>query len=212
MAKNGKPEVNPSEIDPEHELPGADIADDEVIFLDPDPEGPAVAEPDAAEPAAAARPAPPPSRGEMEKLKAERDELFDKLARLQAEFDNYRKRLAREQQEFRTFALADAMLQLLPVLDSFDRAVDAHGAPPSDLRAGVELMHRQLHDTLSKLGLQPVDARGKPFDPHQHQAVEVVETSEAEDNTVLEELQRGYMLRDRLLRPAMVRVARNPGD
>lgn len=218
MAKNGKPEVNQSGLDPEHELPEGESSEDEIVYIDPHT-GRRTVETVSAESdlsglgaeKAEAPPQPAPAGPEVEKLKAERDELFDKLARLQAEFDNFRKRQAREQQEFRHFALADVMQQLLPVLDSFERALNTREAGPDDLRAGVELMHRQLQDTLGKLGLQAVEAQGKPFDPHHHEAVEVVETSEAEDNTVLEELQRGYRIRDRLLRPAMVRVARNPG-
>lgn len=206
MAKDRKVQVNPPELDPEHELPA--VGDDEVIFLDAE-EGEALsaAEKGAPEHAPAAALGAP---GEWQKLKAERDDLFDKLARMQAEFDNFRKRQAREQQEFRSYALVEAMTMLLPVLDSFDRAVQTQSGDGKDLRAGVELMHKQLHDALGKLGLEPVEAQGKPFDPNLHQAVEVMETDQGEDGAVLQELQRGYRLRDRLLRPAMVRVARRP--
>jgi molecular chaperone GrpE len=99
---------------------------------------------------------------------------------------------------------------LLPIIDSFDRAIKTTGGSPDDLRSGVELINRQLHDALSKLGVQPIDAQGAAFDPHLHQAVQMVETDEVPDHHVLEELQRGYKLKDRLLRPAMVRVASNP--
>ena len=146
---------------------------------------------------------------ELQKLKAERDTLLDRLARLQAEFENARKRALREQHEFREFAVADAIKALLPVLDSFDRALQMPAAK-SDLRNGIELIHKQLHDALQKLGVRVVEAKGEQFDPHQHDAVEMVDTSEADDHEVLEELQRGYKLKDRLLRPAMVKVARNP--
>jgi molecular chaperone GrpE len=94
------------------------------------------------------------------------------------------------------------------MLDSFDRALGAH-AGEENFR-GIELINRQFHDALTKLGLRPIPAAGEPFDPYLHQAVEMVDTSEVPDHTVLEELQRGYKLKDRLLRPAMVRVARNP--
>ena len=147
---------------------------------------------------------------ELEKLKAERDALLDRLARLQAEFDNYRKRSAREQQDFREYALADALKQLLPILDSFDRAVKNAHHDPKHLAKGVELIQKQLHDTLAKLGVQQIPAVGAPFDPHVHEAIEMVDTDKAKDNHVLEELQHGYKLKDRLLRPAMVRVARHP--
>ena len=146
---------------------------------------------------------------ELQKLKAERDTLLDRLARLQAEFENARKRALREQHEFREFAVADAIKALLPVLDSFDRALQMPAAK-SDLRNGIELIHKQLHDALQKLGVRVVEAKGEQFDPHLHDAVEMVDTSEADDHEVLEELQRGYKLKDRLLRPAMVKVARNP--
>ncbi len=147
---------------------------------------------------------------QLDRVKTERDSLFDRLARLQAEFDNYRKRQWREQQDFRDYALAEALKSLLPTLDSFERAL-AHEGGGEDFRAGVELIYRQLLDTLAKLGVTPVPAQGERFDPNVHEAVQMVETDEAKDNHVIEELQRGYKIRDRLLRPAMVRVARNHG-
>ncbi len=146
---------------------------------------------------------------ETEKLKAERDALLDRLARLQAEFDNARKRALREQQDFREFAAADVIRNFLPILDSFERALKA-GGDASDFRNGVELIYRQFQDVLQKSGVQPIPAMGQPFDPRIHEAVEMVDTTEAPDHHVLDELQRGYKYKDRLLRPAMVRVARNP--
>ncbi|MFB3915675.1 MAG: nucleotide exchange factor GrpE [Terriglobales bacterium] len=147
---------------------------------------------------------------DLEKTKQEREALLDRLARMQAEFENARKRAAREQQEYRDFALAEAIKLLLPILDSFDRALasDTSGA---EFRSGMELIDKQLHDALAKLGVEVVPARGQTFDPNVHQALEMVDTTEAEDNTVVDELQTGYKLKGRLLRPAMVRVARNPG-
>src|SRR6184192_3349318 len=124
-------------------------------------------------------------------------------------FENARKRAAREQQDFREYALADAVKALLPTLDSFERALKAGEAEKSEFRGGVELIYKQLQDALAKLGLRPIPAKGEPFDPHLHQAVEMVDTDEVEDHHVLDELQRGYKLKDRLLRPSMVRVARN---
>jgi molecular chaperone GrpE len=147
---------------------------------------------------------------EVEKLRAERDALIDRLARSQAEFDNARKRAAREQAEFRDFAAADVLRGLLPVLDSFERALRA-GGDGSEFRSGVELIYRQLQDALLKAGVQPIKAVGEPFDPKVHEAIEMVDTNEAPDHHVLDELQRGYKYKDRLLRPAMVRVARNSG-
>ncbi|MGO8984898.1 MAG: nucleotide exchange factor GrpE [Terriglobales bacterium] len=147
---------------------------------------------------------------ETEKLKAERDALVDRLARLQAEFDNARKRGVREQQEFREFAAADVIKNLLPTLDSFERALKA-GGNPSDFRNGIELIYRQFQDALQKIGVQPIAAVGQVFDPRVHEAIEMVDTTEVPDHQVVDELQRGYKYKERLLRPAMVRVARNNG-
>ena len=144
---------------------------------------------------------------EVEKLKAERDALLDRLARSQAEFDNARKRAVREQAEFRDYAAADVLRGLLPVLDSFERALRA-GGDGSEFRSGVELIYRQLQDALLKAGVQPIKAVGELFDPKVHEAIEMVDTAEVPDHHVLDELQRGYKYKDRLLRPAMVRVAR----
>ena len=147
---------------------------------------------------------------ELQKVRAERDMLIDRLARLQAEFENARKRTAREQQDFREYAVADAIKALLPSLDSFERALQTSRSDKSEFRSGVELIYKQLQDALQKLGLRAIPAKGEPFDPHLHEAIEMVETSDAEDHQILEELQRGYKLKDRLLRPSMVKVARNP--
>ena len=184
---NGKSEVDPAELDPEHELPASDDTPDSVSAASGSGQD-----------------------TELAKLKTERDNLLDRLARLQAEFENARKRTAREQQEFREYAVADALKALLPTLDSFERALLASASNKSEFRGGVELIFKQLQDALVKLGLPPIPAKGEPFDPHLHQAIEMVDTEEAEDHHVLDELQRGYKLKDRLLRPSMVRVARNP--
>jgi molecular chaperone GrpE len=145
---------------------------------------------------------------ETEKLKAERDALLDRLARLQAEFDNARKRAVKEQQEFREYAAADVIKNFLPILDSFERALKAH-ADATDFRSGVELIYRQFQDALQKAGVQTIPAVGQPFDPRVHEAIEMVDTHDVPDHHVVDELQTGYKYRDRLLRPAMVRVARN---
>jgi molecular chaperone GrpE len=193
VRRNGKSEVDSPELDPERELP---VGEDESAPEDARPAGVA---------------AQPGRDGEIDRLKAERDTLVDRLARLQAEFENARKRSAREQQEFREYALADAVKELLPTLDSFERALQTSAGNKAEFRGGVELIYKQLQDALVKLGLRPIPAKGEPFDPHLHQAVEMVDTGEAEDHHVLDELQRGYKLKDRLLRPSMVRVARNSG-
>lgn len=147
---------------------------------------------------------------ELQKVKAERDSLLDRLARAQAEFENARRRAAKEQQEFRDFATIEAIKSLLPVIDSFERALQTK-SELGDFRAGVELIYKQLQDVLTKLGVRAIPAKGEPFDPHVHEAIEMVETSDAADHEVLEEWQRGYKFKDRLVRPAMVKVAKNPG-
>jgi molecular chaperone GrpE len=191
MARNNG-EYEARELDLEHELPPAEETS---------------AEAGAPEHAAAPAEEVASLRQELEKVKAELDHLLDRYARQQAEFDNARKRAAREQQDFREYALTDAVKTLLPVLDSFDGAIKAPEG--SDFRSGVELINKQFHDALAKLGVQPIEAQGAPFDPHLHQAVQMIETDQVEDNHVVEELQRGYKLKDRLLRPAMVVVAKN---
>ncbi len=184
---NGKTDGN---LDLEHELPAAEGAEE------------------AASASGAAKPPEISAASETEKLKAERDALLDRLARLQAEFDNARKRAVREQQEFREFAAADVVKNFLPILDSFERALKA-GGDSTDFRNGVELIYRQFQDALQKIGVQPIAALGQPFDPRVHEAVEMVDTTEVPDHHVFDELQRGYKYKERLLRPAMVRVARN---
>jgi molecular chaperone GrpE len=150
------------------------------------------------------------SSAEFQKLKAERDSLYDRLARAQAEFDNARRRASKEQQDFRDFATADAIKTLLPVIDSFERALQVK-SESKDFRGGVELIYKQLQDALGKLGVQAIPAKGQLFDPRYHEAIEMVETSDVPDHEVVEELQRGYKIKERLLRPAMVKVARNSG-
>lgn len=148
-----------------------------------------------------------------EKTKAERDELLDRLARTQAEFENTRKRLNKEKDEFKELALADAIKSLLPILDGFDWAIESPFQNVEEFRSGISLIRKQLQDSLSNLGLRAIPADGEPFDPRLHQAVEVVNTTVTQDNQVLKDVRRGYKLKDRLLRPAMVQVAHNPeGD
>jgi len=186
---NGKSEIEP--LDAEHELPASSDAG----------ENPATAvESSTADMSG--------EQAEIQKLKAERDALLDRVARMQADFENARKRAARELQDYREYALADAIRDLLPVLDSFERALKTSSSQ-KDLRGGIELISKQLGDALARLGLRPIPTKGEPFDPRFHEAIEMVETTEAADHQILEELQRGYKLKDRLLRPAMVKVARN---
>jgi molecular chaperone GrpE len=151
------------------------------------------------------------AQDDIDQLRKERDALYERLSRLQAEFENARKRDAHEQQAFQEFALADAIKSLLPVLDSFDWALQSATQDPQELRTGFDLIRKQLHDTLGKLGLNPIPATGEPFDPHFHEAIETVDSPDAEENHVLSELRRGYKLGTRLLRPSMVSVTKKSG-
>lgn len=151
------------------------------------------------------------AESELQKVKAERDNLLDRLARLQAEFDNYRKRSMKENADFRDYAVADTARSLLPVIDNFGLAIRNAESHPEDFRKGVELIHKQLQDVLQKMNVQRVPAEGQPFDPRLHEAIEMVESNDVPDNHVLQELQPGYKIKDRLLRPAMVRVAKKIG-
>ena len=160
------------------------------------------AETGAGEPAAAAE-------TPLEALQRERDDLQDRLLRKTAEFDNYRKRVDKERRELGEWAAADVLTDVLSVLDDFDRAL-AVDAPPeaAPYRTGVELIHRQLGELLRKRGVVPIDTQGADFDPHQHQAVAYEESPGAREGEIVGEVRRGYRLGDRLLRPALVRVAK----
>jgi molecular chaperone GrpE len=186
---NGKTQFDEQQLDAEHELPASQETDEQPTTGSQQPSAERVSE--------------------AEKLRAERDALVDRLARMQAEFDNARKRAAKEQQDYRDYALVDAIKAIIPVLDSFDRALQTSPAK-SEFHAGVELIQKQLQDALAKIGVRPISAKGEQFDPRYHEAIEMVDTDAVPDHHVIEELQRGYKLKDRLLRPAMVKVARNP--
>ena len=146
---------------------------------------------------------------EVERLQTERDQLFDRLARLQAEFDNYRKRETRERAEYRDYALINTVEQFLPVLDNFQLALKTQSTA-EQLRSGVELIVRQMGEVLRSLGVQPIPTVETQFDPRVHEAIEMVEREDLPDHQVMDEVRRGYTLRERLLRPALVRVATNP--
>jgi molecular chaperone GrpE len=148
---------------------------------------------------------------QLQKLQSEKEDLMNTLVRRQADFENYRKRIEKERHADRHRGVELLIDRLLPVLDAFDRALGEHGNSVSEEhRKGFELIRRQLWDALAKQGLTRIDAVGKEFDPHQHHAIERVETAEHPDGTVISELQPGYMFHDRVLRPAMVRVAAQP--
>src|SRR5438132_11838028 len=154
-------------------------------------------------PAAAAAPESP----ELVELQRERDDFKDRWLRTTAEFDNYRKRIDRERREQADQAIVDVLQDNLPVVDDFDRAltVDA-GEGSAAYRKGVELIHGKLHDLLKRYGVTPIDTLGAAFDPNLHQAVIQEVSPEHREGEVIGELQKGYMIKDRLLRPAMVKV------
>jgi molecular chaperone GrpE len=148
---------------------------------------------------------------EVEKLTAERDQLVDRLARLQAEFDNARKREAKERADARDYAVQGAVEPFLGVMDNFQLALKSGGSA-EQLRAGVELILKQMEEALRGLNVQPVEAVGAQFDPRIHEALGSIETVEYPDHQVVEEIRRGYKIREKLLRPALVRIAVNPAQ
>jgi len=146
---------------------------------------------------------------ERDRLAAEKADLQDRLLRARAEFDNARRRAERERSDFLQFASMDMVRDLLPVLDDFERALKVPTADKEYAR-GVELIYNRFYENLKKLGLEPIPAEGKLFDPNVHEAVQRVETEDAEDQAILSELQRGYNFKGKLLRPAWVKVAVHP--
>lgn len=148
---------------------------------------------------------------ELEQVRGERDQLKDRLARLQAEFDNARKREAKERQDARDYTIQQTVEPFLGVMDNFALALNSKG-DATQLRTGVELILKQMDDALRNLNVQAVPAVGEEFDPRVHEALGSVETLEHPDHSVLEEIRRGYKLRDKLLRPALVRIAINPAQ
>ena len=178
---------------------------------DPKPPAPPVAAP-LTPPAA-----PPLTPAEIENLRsraAKADEHWDRLLRTTADFENFKKRAARERHEAIKFANETLIQKLLPVLDHFDLALaaarDSQANAAPSLQAGVTLIHQQLQSVLTEAGLEEVQASGKPFDPHVHEAVSQEETADLPDGQVVQQLRKGYQLRGRLLRPAAVVVAKTP--
>ena len=199
MPHHHKAEGPPPELDL-----GATPQDAATALVEPGATAPAQPEP------AAAAPEPAPvTREEFDQLKIERDQLVDRVARLQAEFENARKRAERERQDFRDYATGNVVERFLPVLDNFELALKATGSA-DQLRSGVELIVKQMEDVLRQLQVLPVPAIGEEFDPRHHEALGSVEREDLPDQHVAEEIRRGYKLRERLLRPALVRVASNP--
>ena len=148
------------------------------------------------------------SATELDQLRGERDQLVDRLARLQAEFDNARKREIKERQDSRDYATHSAVEPFLSVMDNFALALKSDG-DVAQLRTGVQLILKQMEEALRTLQVQPVETIGTQFDPRIHEALGSIETIEHPDHQVLEEIRRGYKLRDKLLRPALVRIASN---
>jgi molecular chaperone GrpE len=146
---------------------------------------------------------------ELEQLKGERNQLLDRLARLQAEFDNARKREVRERTDSRDYAISNTVEPFLGVMDNFQLALKADGTA-EQLRGGVELILKQMEDALKGLNVVPVESVGAQFDPRVHEALGSIETKEFPDHQVLEEIRRGYKIREKLLRPALVKIAVNP--
>ena len=176
-----------AKIDPANELPP--------------PDGP-LAE------AEAASQTPAGGQTETEQLRAERDQLLDRLARMQAEFENARKRAEREKADFREHVTASVVEQFLPVVDNFELALKSAGSA-EQLRAGVSLIVKQMAEILEKMQVRAVPAVGEEFDPRVHEALGTVERDDVPDQHVAEEIRRGYKIRERLLRPSLVRVAHN---
>jgi molecular chaperone GrpE len=173
-------------------------------------EGPHGAEPASVdEPGSAAPEAALSPEEQIAALRKERDELYDRLLRATAEFDNYRKRVDRERRETSERVTASVLEEVLPVVDDFERALRADAAGSAETyRAGLEIIYKQFQEVLSRRGVTPVATVGTDFDPHVHQAVAYDESPGHRDGEVVEEMRRGYKLGDRLLRPAMVRVAK----
>lgn len=145
------------------------------------------------------------------KLTEERRLLHEQLLRRQAEFENFRKRTDRERSEIALKARADLINEMLPILDNFERALNSVNSPEDAVQegilTGIRLIHRQFLDCLIGMGLNPIQAVGEPFDPHLHEAVTTEVTADQPENTILEELRRGYKLGDKLIRPSMVKVS-----
>jgi molecular chaperone GrpE len=147
-------------------------------------------------------------KAELEQVRGERDQLLDRLARLQAEFENTRRREVKERQDARDYAVQNAVEPFLGVMDNFQLALKSDGTL-EQLRAGLELILKQMEEALKGLNVQAVESLGTQFDPRIHEALGSIETTEFPDHQVLEEIRKGYRLREKLLRPALVRIASN---
>jgi molecular chaperone GrpE len=149
-------------------------------------------------------------QSQVDALTRDKAALYDQLLRRAAEFENFRRRIERERSDAYQRARVEVLVEFLPVVDNFERALSSlenSGGDAEALRHGVELIHKQFKDALTKFGLEPVQAIGQTFDPHLHEAVTIEPTDKHKENTVIEEFQRGYKIGDKLLRPAKVKVA-----
>lgn len=143
----------------------------------------------------------------LDEEKSKSGDYFNRLVRMQADFDNYRKRMAREREELAKYAGEQLVMALLPVMDNFERALGAKNNDYQNLLAGVEMIYRQLHDVLAREGLEPIVAAGEQFNPELHEAVMREESGDHPENTVIEELRRGFTFKGKVIRAAMVKVS-----
>jgi molecular chaperone GrpE len=139
------------------------------------------------------------------------DEYYARMLRLQADFDNFRRRSQKEREELADIITESVVVKFLPILDNMERALGTakQAGAEAQLAAGVEMIHRQMEDILGKLNVTPIPARGETFDPQRHEAIMQVADSEKADDTIVDELQKGYQLKGRIIRPSMVRVVKN---
>lgn len=144
-----------------------------------------------------------------EKLEADLAEKDAQMLRLRADFDNFRRRSAKEREELAAVVTQGILTDMLPLLDNFERALSAEGSDLDSFRAGVSMIYKQMQEALTKNGLEVIDTKDKKFDPNFHQAVMRVQDPEKEDDTIEQELQKGYMVKGRVIRPSMVQVVSN---
>ena len=178
------------------------------------PETAEASESDAAEADAAAEAEAPDEdaaalKAQVESLKAALEEKDNRVKRLQADFENFRRRTSKEREELANVVTQDLLKSMLPILDNFDRAMAAEQKDSESFQKGVEMIYTQLHETLKNDGLEPIETAGQKFDPNFHQAVMRVENPDLEDDTIAQELQKGYIVKGRVIRPSMVQVVSN---
>lgn len=148
-------------------------------------------------------------KAQVESLQAALAEKDNRVKRLQADFENFRRRTSKEREELANVVTQDLLKGMLPILDNFDRAMAAEQKDNESFQKGVEMIYTQLHETLKNAGLEPIETAGQKFDPNFHQAVMRVENPDLEDDTIAQELQKGYIVKGRVIRPSMVQVVSN---